>query len=200
MRGQETPRQWLNGKTGNIPHRAAALEELLLLWSANRNEAFKQFEELFEDKPLAEKTVYRQVTQELPQYFATRPLIPVEGAKAISLFDLLRAPVSGAPASLIEQLAFIRKLWRPLLGDTMDRLLMMAGEVLREEELAIWMISIRTQPAPAPRPKKPHDAAASRELSSGPRSSANRRCPPLAIPRTNTRSSAPTPRGCRTRC
>ena len=139
MRGEETPRQWLNGKTGNIPHRAAALEELLLLWSANRNEAFKKFEELFEDKPLAEKTVYRQVTQELPQYFATRPLIPVEGAKAISLFDLLRAPVSGAPASLAEQLALIRKLWRPLLGDSMDRLLMMGGEVLHEEELAIWM-------------------------------------------------------------
>ena len=81
MRGEETPRQWLNGKTGNMSHRAAALEELLLLWAANRNEAFKKFEELFEDKPLAEKTVYRQVTQDLPQYFATRPLIPVEGAK-----------------------------------------------------------------------------------------------------------------------
>ncbi|WP_348261584.1 alpha-amylase family glycosyl hydrolase [Telmatobacter sp. DSM 110680] len=139
MRGQETPRQWLNGKTGSIPHRAAALEELLLLWSANRNEAFKQFEELFEDKPLAERTVYRQVTQELPQYFSTRPLIPIEGATAISLLDLLRAPVSGAPASLAEQLALIRKLWRPLLGDSMDKFLMMAGEVLHEEELAIWM-------------------------------------------------------------
>ncbi|HEY1579982.1 MAG TPA: alpha-amylase family glycosyl hydrolase [Terracidiphilus sp.] len=140
MRGQETPRQWLNAKTGEMPHRAAALEELLLLWSANRNEAFKKFEELFEDKPLAEKTVYRQITQELPQYFATRPLIPVEGAQAISLFDLLRAPVGGAPSSLSEQLALIRKLWKPLLGDSMDRLLMMGSEVLHEEELAIWMM------------------------------------------------------------
>ena len=33
-----------------MPHRAAALEELLLLWTANRNQAFKPFEELFEDK------------------------------------------------------------------------------------------------------------------------------------------------------
>jgi glycosidase len=140
MRGLETPRQWLNGKTGTMPHRAAALEELLLLWSANRNEAFRKFEELFEDKPLAEKTVYRQVTKELPQYFATRPLIPIEGAKAISLFDLLDAPQSGAPSSLSEQLALIRKLWRPLLGDSLDRLLMTGSEVLREEELAIWMM------------------------------------------------------------
>ena len=140
MRGQETSRQWLNGKEGKLSHRAAALEELLLLWAANRNEAFKKFEELFEDRPLAERTVYRQVTQELPQYFATRPLIPVEGAPAISLYDLLRAPVSGAPSSLSEQLALIRRLWRPLLGDSMDRLLMMGGEVLHEEELAIWMM------------------------------------------------------------
>jgi hypothetical protein len=46
----------------NCPHRAAALEELLLLWTANRNEAFKPFEELFEDKRWPRKTVYRQVT------------------------------------------------------------------------------------------------------------------------------------------
>jgi hypothetical protein len=77
LRGKETPRQWLAGSTDGTPHRAAALEELLLLWTANRNEAFPPFEELFEDKTLAEKTVYRQVTQQLPDYFATRPLIPL---------------------------------------------------------------------------------------------------------------------------
>jgi glycosidase len=138
MRGLETPKQWLAGTTDGMPHRAAALEELLLLWSANRNEAFKRFEELFEDKGLAEKTVYRQVTQELPEYFATRPLVPIEGA-AISLLDLLRAPVTGAPASLSEQLALIRRLWKPLLGDSLERFLLIAGEILHEEELAIWM-------------------------------------------------------------
>ena len=68
-----------------MPHRAAALEELLLLWTANRNEAFRPFEELFEDRTLAEKTVYRQVTQRLPEYFATRPLIPLPNARPMSL-------------------------------------------------------------------------------------------------------------------
>ena len=139
MRGQETPRQWLAGATGGTPHRAAALEELLLLWTANRNEAFKPFEELFEDKTLAEKTVYRQVTQQLPEYFATRPLIPLPGAKPVNLLDLLRAPAVGSPRSLSDQLALIRRLWKPLLGDSLERLLLMAGEILHEEELAIWM-------------------------------------------------------------
>jgi len=139
MRGQETPRQWLAGTTEGMPHRAAALEEMLLLWTANRNDAFKPFEELFEEKSLAEKTVYREVTQELPTYFATRPLIPIEGARQVNLLDLLRAPATGAPLSLSEQLSLIRKLWRSILGDSMDRYLMIAGEILREEELAIWM-------------------------------------------------------------
>jgi glycosidase len=139
LRGLESPRQWLAGTSDGMSHRAVALEELFLLWAANRNEAFKPFDELFEEKSLAEKTVYRQVTKELPQYFASRPLIPIEGAGQISLLDLLRAPATGAPRSLSEQISLIRKLWKSLLGDSMERFLMIAGEILREEELAIWM-------------------------------------------------------------
>ena len=149
MRGLETPRQWLAGETGGTPHRAAALEELLLLWTANRNEAFQPFEELFEDRTLAEKTVYRQVTQQLPEYFATRPLIPLADAKPMNLLDLLRAPAHGF-AALAE---------RPACTDSRaleaaDRrqpgaFLLIAGEILREEELAIWMQF--NPPAQAPR-------------------------------------------------
>jgi glycosidase len=138
-RGLETPAQWLAGQTDGLPHRAAALEELLLLWSANRNQAFKPFEELFEDRTIAEKTVYRQVTAQMPEYFATRPLIPIPDAKPVSLLELLRAPAVNSPASLSEQLDLIRRLWKPLLGDSLERFLLMAGEILREEELAIWM-------------------------------------------------------------
>ena len=139
IRGQETPQKWLTGTTGGVSHREAALEELLLLWTANRNEAFKPFDELFEEKTLAEKTVYREVTQQLPDYFATRPLIPVPDAKPMNLLDLLRAPAVGAPLSLADQLALIRKLWKPLLGDALERFMLIAGEILREEELGIWM-------------------------------------------------------------
>jgi len=138
MRGQETPAQWLQGQTNGMPHSAAALEELMLLWSANRNEAFKPFDELFEDNALAEKTVYRAVTAQMPEYFATRPLIPIGQAKPMSLIELLRTPALRAPGSLREQLLIIQKLWAPLIGESLGRLLEMAGEILREEELAIW--------------------------------------------------------------
>jgi glycosidase len=139
MRGQVTARQWLAGQTDGTSHWAVALEELMLLWTANRNEAFQPFEELFEEKTLAEKTVYRQVTQQFPDYFATRPLIPLPGAKPMNLLELLRAPAVGAPRSLADQLALIRKLWKPLLGESLEHLLLIAAEILREEELAIWM-------------------------------------------------------------
>ena len=46
----------------------------MLLWMANRNEAFRPFDELFEDKGLAEQTAYKSVAEKLPAYFATRPL------------------------------------------------------------------------------------------------------------------------------
>ncbi|MGA7256954.1 MAG: alpha-amylase family glycosyl hydrolase [Terracidiphilus sp.] len=139
IRGDQTPQEWLAGSTAGLAHREAALEEMLLLWMANRNPAFQPFAELFEDKPLAERTVYKQVTQQLPGYFATRPLVPLPGAGQVNLFDLLRRPAESAPTSLMDQLELLRTLWRPLLGDALDRHLSIAGEILREEELAIWM-------------------------------------------------------------
>jgi glycosidase len=138
MRGEDTPQKWLAGATNGREHREAALEELLMLWTANRNEAFQPFAELFADKPL-EKTVYKQITQQLPEYFATRPLVPLPGATPVSLLELLRAPAKGAPNSLRDQLELVRKLWKPLLGDALEKFLMVASEILREEELAIWM-------------------------------------------------------------
>jgi glycosidase len=138
-RGEQTAREWLAASTDGTPHRAAAIEEMMLLWMANRNPAFRPFEELFEDSALAEKTAYRQVAQQFPAYFATRPLVPIEGAAPVNLYDLLRAPAVAAPGSLREQLSVIRKQWKPLLGEGLERFLLIAGDILHEEELAIWM-------------------------------------------------------------
>ncbi len=197
MRGDETAQKWLQGATNGVPHREAALEELMLLWTANRNEAFKPFEELFEETSLAEKTVYRQVTQQFPEYFATRPLIPIPGAKPVNLLELLRAPATASPKSLREQLEFLRRLWKPLLGDSMERFLLIAGEILHEEELAIWM---QFNP-PAARARAAAEEAARRRREAGSQQWPSHRrvrprCPPSAIPRTNTKSSRPTPPGC----
>jgi glycosidase len=140
IRGNHTPDQWLAGSSQGYPNRAAALEELMLLWTANRNEAFNPFAELFDEKDLADKTAYSQVTARLGDFFASRPLIPAGEGKGMNLLEMLREPALRAPGSLSAQLAIIRKLWGPLLGDALERLLLMAGEILREEELALWMM------------------------------------------------------------
>ncbi len=167
MRGEETPQQWLAGSTAGVPHRAAALEELLLLWTANRNAAFQPFEELFEEKTLAEKTVYLQVTKQMPEYFATRPLVPLEGAQPVTLLDLLRKPAMDSPASLSEQLALIRRLWKPLLGDNLDRFLLLAAEILHEEELGIWALYNPPDPEAEARAAEAARAAAARRRERG---------------------------------
>jgi hypothetical protein len=127
--------EWLNGTTEGLPNREAALEELMLLWLANLNPAFKAFRELFDDKELQRQTVYKDVTAALPDYLGTRPPVAPEVG---SLFDALRAPMLASPDSLTGQLDFIREHWSKYLGEDLRRALL-AIDVLREEDLAIWM-------------------------------------------------------------
>ena len=133
FRGKATARQWLNATTGRTPHRAVALEELILLWLNNQNPAFQPFKELFDDDPLAQATSYKQLTSALRAYFDTRPKFEEQ-----NLLDVLRAPALASPDSLVGQLAFIREKWQNVLGEAMRRLLT-ALDVLQEEETAIWM-------------------------------------------------------------
>jgi hypothetical protein len=135
FRGEITAEQWLRGFSDGRPNREAALEELLMLWIANSNPAFKPFHTLFADQGLKQKTVYADVTASFPDFFSTRPPIAPEIG---SLYDALRAPMLASPDSLIGQLDFIRERWTPYLGGDLKRILL-AIDVLREEDLAIWM-------------------------------------------------------------
>ena len=135
FRGKLTAAQWLKGKSDGVPNREVALEELLLLWIANLNPAFKPFQKLFEDAGLKQQTVYSNVTAAFPQFLATRPPVAPEIG---TLFDALRAPFLASPDSLIGQLDFIREKWAPYLDEDLRRILL-AIDVLREEDVAIWM-------------------------------------------------------------
>jgi hypothetical protein len=69
-RGEVKLDEWLNGSTEGLTHREAVLEEMILLWLANRNPAFGPFKELYDDRKLAQSTSYKEVTAELRNYFA----------------------------------------------------------------------------------------------------------------------------------
>ena len=135
-REKQTAEEWLKAGTAGISNRAIALEELMMLWLANANPAFKPFLELFDEKPLRRGTSYTQLTSALRDYFETRPRF---GPENQNLFDLLRAPALTSPDSLEGQLAFIRERWADLLGEFIQRLLR-GLDVLKEEQIAIWMM------------------------------------------------------------
>ena len=134
-RNEQTAAQWLSGSSDGLSHRTVALEELLLLWLENLNPAFQPFKELFDDAPLAHATAYAQVTGGVREYLAAQPPF---GPGAQTLIDMLRAPVLASPDSLEGQIAFIRERWTPLLGELFRKMLI-AIDVLKEEEMAVWM-------------------------------------------------------------
>jgi hypothetical protein len=127
--------EWLNGATAGTPHRAVALEEMMMLWLANSNPAFRRFNELFDDDDLEKATAYPSITAALKDYFKTRPRF---GPQNQTLFDLLRAPALASPDSLEGQLAYMRETWAEILGDLVRRILV-ALDIFKEEEIAIWM-------------------------------------------------------------
>jgi len=141
-RGREKAEEWLAASTDGVPNREAALEEIMMLWLANRNRAFSPFKELFDDQKLDTSTDYPKVIADLGTYFAGRPPIQIDeddpASPKVSLLDLLEAPQLAAPDSLTGQLAFLRQNWSKFLGDDIRRLLL-AVDVLKEEETAIWM-------------------------------------------------------------
>jgi hypothetical protein len=143
-RGVQSADSWLAGETGGIPHRAIALEELITVWLANLNPAFRPFGELFDDDALARGTGYCAIGEALREYFESRPRF---GPEDQNLIDMLRVPAMASPDSLEGQLEYIRLHWAELLGDFLRRLLL-AMDVLREEQVAIWL---RFHP-PGPRP------------------------------------------------
>ncbi|RRA47798.1 alpha-amylase family glycosyl hydrolase [Acidipila sp. EB88] len=132
--GELTPQQWLAGTTDGLPHREAAFEEMMLLWFENRNPAFAPFRELFDDTPLAATTVYPVVTAGLPAFFATQAEFGEGGG---NLFSLL-LPVMSGEGTLSDQLARLRARWGFALEPILRRLLL-AGDVLKEEEVALWL-------------------------------------------------------------
>jgi hypothetical protein len=134
--GKLTAKQWLAGESEGMPHREAALEELLLLWLANKNPAYKPFRMLFDDTDLKTKLpAYQELEQDADAYFETRPEF---SAETKTLLKALRAPFEASPDSLSGQLDFIRQHWGDVLGPALPRTLL-AIDTLREEEVAIWM-------------------------------------------------------------
>ncbi len=139
-RGEMSLEEYLAGRCGDDPAPEVELEELLMLFIANQNPAFRPFEELFSDEPLRKTTRYAEVTAALGEFFAQKPAFGPDGQK---LMDLLMAPARAYPGSLADQLRFIRERWGlRFLGEYFMRVLT-GGDLIREEEKALFPVVSR---------------------------------------------------------
>ncbi len=131
--GKVTPEEWLRGETEGFPHREAAFEEMLLLWLGNRNPAFAPFRELFDDTRLLRETAYPQVIAEFPKFFSNMPDL---GEGRGGLLALLLSIQEGG-GSLADQLSRLSARWG-FAVEAFLRRLTLGGDLLKEEELALW--------------------------------------------------------------
>ncbi|MGD0708745.1 MAG: alpha-amylase family glycosyl hydrolase [Anaerolineaceae bacterium] len=129
---QLTAEEYLAAATDGISNRNSTLEELALLWVANKNPALSPYLELFSDDSLVAETIYPKAMQELHNFLDTQPPF---GPDRQNLLDMLHAPAVAVPYSLSGQLEFIRQRWADLLGSYLYRLLSSLDLVKEEEKL-----------------------------------------------------------------
>ncbi len=135
-RGELGAGDYLDGATDGAPHAEVVLEEILLLWLANRNPAFAEFRELFDDALLRDGTAYEQTMAVVENALGG---LAAGEAGGESLLDLLYAPQRAAPDSLEGQLAYIRERWANLLGPDLFRVLG-ALDFLTEEGRVVFPV------------------------------------------------------------
>ncbi len=128
--GKIDPERYLADATAGVPHRHLVLEEMLMLWLANVNPAFKPFGELFDDTNMREHTAYQEVLATLDEFFRDQPKF---GPEDQDLVTMLRSPALAVPHSLTGQLAYILEKWGHLLGKYFYRLLV-GQDLIKEEE------------------------------------------------------------------
>jgi len=133
LQGEISESDFLASPTVPLPSRESATAEMLLLSLATENPAFLNFRSFFDDSELQRKAPYRLLIERLEQFLAAQPPFNPLGQP---LLECLRAPMRAFPDSLEGQLRYIRQYWSTFLpAQILDRLLL-ATDVLQEEERA----------------------------------------------------------------
>ena len=130
--GKQTVNGYLKGASDGISHRGAALEELLMLWLANHNPAFKPYLEFFDEKELKGYSDYQKIVGEIQVFFRDQPTF---GPDNQNLIDMLRSPAIASPDSLEGQLEYIRDRWGFLLSHYLMKLLGSLDMITEEQKI-----------------------------------------------------------------
>jgi glycosidase len=114
--------------------RAAAIEEILLIYNANQNPALRDYRDLFDDAVM-DGSSYKELIQKLLDFFSTQPAFGDgrRGNRAETLKDLLTAPIKAHPDSIEGQLRFIIETWGHILGEQFTTRILRGLDFIREE-------------------------------------------------------------------
>ncbi|MBA4312894.1 MAG: alpha-amylase [Chlorobiaceae bacterium] len=134
-RGQTSIADYLNKVSAGKSNKEITLEEIILLYFANFNPAFGKFKELFDEKDLAERTIYPTAIESLDKFFQTEKRF---GPENLYIFDLLRAPILASPNSLAGQLEYMKRQWGLLLGEKFINRILGSGDLLKEDDKIIF--------------------------------------------------------------
>ena len=114
--------------------RRVILREILLLRLAAENPALDSFREILNDSHLVSaEPLYPQVVADMGQALARTPRLP---GLEMTLIEALRAPITASPHSLSGQVGYIREHWHSLLPPELLEELLIAFDILLEEERA----------------------------------------------------------------
>ena len=132
--GEIGAEEYLQSQSKGTPNTHITLEEMLMLWLANKNPAVTSFLELFDDTVLTQSTIYRDIIESLQEFFKQKPFF---GPDNQDLISMLRSPAVEEPYSLAGQLEYIRRKWGALIGDYLYRLLN-SLDLIKEENKPIF--------------------------------------------------------------
>ena len=128
--GEQTEPEYLSHRSEIAANAETVVTEMILLYLAMINPAFRPFQILFDDDDLKRQAPYIPYVDALEDYFGRQPAFEPLG---LPLFLCLRAPMQAAPESLEGQLHFMREHWASFLPPELLERLLLAVDILREE-------------------------------------------------------------------
>jgi glycosidase len=131
----QPPADWLSASRGGYPHRAATLEDLLVLNILHQNPATQPYHDLSDDTPLRADEAYDPLLQRLSDFFSNQPAFGEAGSRGETLIQVLRAPALASPYSLSGQLEFLLTRWGSVLGDALIARVLRGMDYVKEEAI-----------------------------------------------------------------
>lgn len=123
--------EFLNEEIQGVGNKFHFVDEFINLWLGNNNPSYSPFIELFDDEFLEKRTAYREIMDEITNFFDEKTKF---GPNNVNLIELLNEPSLKFPHSIREQLEYIHENWGDLIGTYLYKILI-AIDIIREEEL-----------------------------------------------------------------